>query len=304
MRKIGLLLAVLTLPLNAHGDSTINSTNAFSYGANVGWMNWRPSAANGVKIDEYVLSGYIYGANIGWIHVGDGSPTNNIQYSNGAATDFGVNYTTEPASPGMAKLRGFAYGANIGWINFEATGNPRLRFSDGKLQGYVWAANCGWVSLAEFDTATPSVEHFVQTDTIQPGIDSDSDGLADAYEFLYLGGLGGDPEADSDGDGTTDLGEYLNGTLPNSANDRLRITNFTTDSGGASSLLTWSSTPSRLYTIETNLDLTNPGGWAPNTDFGVEFAPDAGMTTTKNPLTEVSGSKRFWRVRSIRPLSP
>ena len=30
-----------------------------------------------------------------------------------------------------------SYGANIGWINFEATGNPRLRFADGRMEGFA-----------------------------------------------------------------------------------------------------------------------------------------------------------------------
>ena len=70
-----------------------------------------------------------------------------------------------------------------GWINFESTGNPRLRFSDGHLEGYAYSANCGWINLGDGSFA-------VQTDTIAPGIDTDSDGMADAFEFLYLGGLG------------------------------------------------------------------------------------------------------------------
>jgi len=51
--------------------------------------------------------------------VGSGFPVNQIQYSNSSGTDFGVNYTIDPTSPGLAKLRGLAYGANIGWINFD-----------------------------------------------------------------------------------------------------------------------------------------------------------------------------------------
>jgi hypothetical protein len=35
--------------------------------------------------------------------------------------------------------------------------------------------------------------------------------------------------------------------------------------------------------------------------FGVAFAPDAGVSTSKN-LTAASAAKRFYRVKSIRPL--
>ena len=297
MKTIPSLICALLLPLFAQGASTINEPEKFSYGANIGWMNWRPSAADGVEIDEYVVSGWIYGANVGWIHMGDGTPANNIQYSNASDTDFGVNYTIDPFSPGMAKLRGFAYGANIGWINFENAGNPRIRFSDGRLEGYAWSANCGWINLGNGTFA-------VKTDFVLSGLDADTDGLADAYEFTYLGGLGGNPTVDTDGDGMTNLEEYLNGTAANSANESLRITAFSTDSTGANSLLTWTSTPSRLYTIQTTTDLLDPLSWVDNTDFGVEFAPDVGVTTTRSPLTESANTKRFWRVRAVRPLAP
>lgn len=294
MRSLFAALLFSALASTSQADSTINSTNAFSYGANIGWMNWRPSADDGVKIDEYVLSGCIYGANVGWIHMGDGTPQNNIQYANASGTDFGVNYTIDPLSPGMAKLRGFAYGANIGWINLENTGNPRLRFSDGRLEGFAYGANIGWINLGDGTFA-------VQTDFVAKGRDTDLDGLADAFEFLYLGGLGGDPSLDTDGDGMTNLDEYQNGTIANSANDRLRITNFSTTVGGTSSMITWAGTAARLYRIETNPDL-DPLNWTNDPTFGV-ITPDAGNATNRTVLA-ATAAKRFYRVRAVRPLPP
>jgi Bacterial TSP3 repeat len=198
--------------------------------------------------------------------------------------------------PGKAILRGYAYGANIGWINFESTGNPRLRFSDGRLEGYAYSANCGWINLGDGSFA-------VQTDTIAPGIDTDLDGMADAFEFLYLGGLGAVPGADTDGDGMTNVQEYLEGTNPTLAGDRLRITLYSTNPGGTNSLITWSSTLARLYQIEVNpsSDL-NPLSWTNDLTFGV-ITPDIGTTTSRNVIS-IAGPKRFYRVRAIRPLIP
>src|ERR1700681_3436905 len=96
---------------DANATSTINSSNAYAWGANIGWTNWRPSAADGVVIGEFVCSGYIYGANVGWINLGSGTPANGIQYQNNSATDFGLNYSIGSV-PGYVTLRGFAYGAN------------------------------------------------------------------------------------------------------------------------------------------------------------------------------------------------
>jgi hypothetical protein len=98
---------------------------------------------------EFICSGWFWGANVGWINIGNGFPVNNIQYQNNSATDYGVNYGFDPAQPGYAILRGYAYGANIGWINFEATGNPRIRFTDGALEGYAYSANCVWIYTIE-----------------------------------------------------------------------------------------------------------------------------------------------------------
>ena len=294
MQKLLLVIALLAFPFIARATSTISPGDPYSYGANIGWMNWRPSGADGVEIGEYVCSGHIYGANVGWIHMGDGTPVNNIQYANNSAADFGVNYSIDPAQPGYAVLRGFAYGANIGWVNFESIGNPRLRFSDGQFEGYAYSANCGWINLG-------NGAFTLSTDSVTPGIDTDSDGMTDAFEFQFFGNLAMNATTDSDGDGMTDLQEYLEGTNPLLAGDRLRITIFSTNPGGTSSLLTWTSTASRLYQIEVNPDLL-PGHWANDPTFGI-VTPDNGSTTTRT-VTASSSGKRFYRVRAIRPLLP
>src|SRR5258706_541857 len=108
MNKSVTALTVVILSLRASGQAatTIDPVNRFSYGANVGWMNWRGDAASGAVIGEFVCSGYIYAANLGWIHLGSGSPANGIRYRNNSASDFGVNHN------GAGSLSGFAYGAN------------------------------------------------------------------------------------------------------------------------------------------------------------------------------------------------
>lgn len=296
MRRAGRLLALVLVlaPPIGQAASTINPSNPYSYGANIGWMNWRVSSADGIEIGEYVCSGYIYGANVGWINMGNGVPVNHIQYSNASATDFGVNYSIDPAQPGYAVLRGFAYGANIGWLNFESTGNPRLRFSDGNFEGYVWSANCGWINLG-------NGAFVLNTLSVTPGIDNDGDGMADAFEFQFFGNLSKTATTDTDGDGMSDLQEYLEGTDPTNPNDRFRITLFTTNSGGTNSLLTWSSNASRLYQIEVNPNLS-PNNWTNEPSFGV-LTPSVGTTTSRNIIAGAS-SKRFYRVRAIRPLLP
>src|SRR5213075_140417 len=124
------------------GVTTINTTNQFAYGGNMGLLNWRGDTNNGALIGEYVSSGYIYAADAGWINLGSGRPANGIRYQNNSGADFGINHD------GVGNLRGYAYGANIGWINFETNGAPKVDLSTGKLSGSIYSANCGWINLS------------------------------------------------------------------------------------------------------------------------------------------------------------
>ena len=127
----GIALLGFAAPL-ARADSSINETNRHAYGANVGWVNLRGDATNGVVIGEFTCRGYAHAANVGWIRFGNGAPTNGIRYGNAAANDCGINHD------GMGGLSGYAYGANVGWIQFEPTwGNPRIDLATGKMSGYA-----------------------------------------------------------------------------------------------------------------------------------------------------------------------
>jgi hypothetical protein len=130
---------------SSRADTTIDPTNHYAWGANIGFTDWRPSTTDGVNIGPDFCSGFIYAANIGWIKMGAGTPASGTAYSNTSAADFGVNCS--PVAAGEKNLRGFAYGANIGWLNFDATGNPRVILATGQLRGFVWSANVGWLNL-------------------------------------------------------------------------------------------------------------------------------------------------------------
>ena len=114
-------LCTVTVCLGLMADSafatTINATNRFAYGANLGWLDWRGDTNPGAAVGEYVCSGFLYAGNVGWIHLGNGNPSDGLRYQNLSTNDFGVNHD------GLGNLRGFAYGANIGWINFENLGH-------------------------------------------------------------------------------------------------------------------------------------------------------------------------------------
>jgi hypothetical protein len=212
MKKIVALLAIAIVSF-AQAATNINSTNSSSWGANIGFVNWRGDVTNGGVIGEYVLGGYIYGANVGWINLGDYDPANHIQYQNNSATDFGVNFIKVSAT--IANLRGYAYGANVGWINFENTGNPTVDLTTNRLHGFAYSANVGWINLGELGV-------ILQSDSIAPGIDTDGNGLPDGFEATFFGTLGIDPNADPDGDGESNLSEYRSGTNPTDPNSVVR----------------------------------------------------------------------------------
>ena len=268
----------------AHAATTINATNKYAYGANIGWMDWRGDTNSGAIVGEYVCSGYIYAANVGWINLGGGAPTNGIQYQNFSANDFGVN------QDGLGNLRGYAYGANIGWINFENNGAPKIDLGNGQMTGYAYSANCGWISLS-------NASALVQTDAIARGTDSDANGLPDAWELQNFGHLGVNPNADTDGDGMSNLREYLAGTNPNDANDALRITTFQRGNLGQSARvdMVWTSKPTRFYAVQSDTIL----GSLPFADLIV--LPFAGAN---NVAFFDFHPNSFYRVRAFRPLTP
>ena len=288
----GLTLAFLLSTLNPQlstciAATTINATNKFAYGADVGWLDWRGNTNNGAVIGDYVCSGNIYSANVGWINLGSGTPTNKIQYLNLAAGDFGVNHD------GAGNLRGFAYGANIGWINFESNGAPRVNLLTGKMSGSVYSANCGWISLSNSFA-------FVQTDSFDPGALAPN-GLPVAWLLQNFGTTNVTASADPDGDGVSNAQEYQAGTNPNSAASKLQITSQIFAKGGTNATLQWTSVSNRLYHIERNVNLASSSSWGESA-LGT-IAPDVGASTAR-AFTDTNAPIRFYRIRAARPLVP
>ena len=267
----------------ARAATTIDVANRYAYAGNLGWINWVADTNNGAVIGEYVCSGNLYSANTGWISLGSGSPTNQIQYQNHSATDYGVN------QDGLGNLTGYAWGANIGWVVFEQTyGQPKVNLYNGQFSGSVWSANCGWISLS-------NAVAYVQTDSIRQGALA-PDGLPAAWLLQNFGTTNVNASADPTGKGCTIGQDYLAGTDPNNSNSLLRITYLGRNPATLDTTLDWSSVSTRFYAIQTNSALAS-GVWVDRVAFpylGANYGFWYDATPTNN----------FYRVRAFRPLMP
>ena len=203
------LLAVGTLTgASGMGSSNIDPAHRFSWGENIGWVNWQhdtPLAGDGVFVDVDHLAGFAWAENVGWINMGNGGGP----YANspGDSSTFGVNLN---GSTGI--LSGFAWGENIGWVNFDtsaARGQDGARFDNcnRRFRGYVWGENVGWINLND-------ATHFVAVGPCVAG-DLDCDGEVTLDDFAGFPSSLSGPEAatacsafDVDNDNDVDLVDF------------------------------------------------------------------------------------------------
>lgn len=277
--------------LAALADSSINASDKYAYGANVGWIDARADITNGAVIGEFVCSGYLYGANVGWIHLGSGSPTNGVRYGNASADDYGVN------NDGRGNLSGYAYGANIGWVHFETNfGRPKVNLLTGNLDGYAWGANVGWISLS-------NAEAFVKTDRLYAGPDTDGDGIPDQWELSKVSSLTTlTANGDYDGDKVLDVGEYASDTHPADNTSFLEIIEYN-QTQGTNVSLSWSSEPTRLYHLDKTSSITNGAPWTDACPGLIPPEPPP-ATETARTFTNTVATQGTYRVRAVLPLSP
>ena len=131
----------------------------------------------------------------------------------------------------------------------------------------------------QFDEATGVLTR------LSGGNDFDTDGMNDAWETTYFGGLDQSATADFDGDGTNNLTEFRLGLIPNSGSSRFAVTR------GAGGLIQWTSATGLTFTIQRSTTLL--GGWT-TLDTIIDTNGSAGATGFTDPSPPAGHA--FYRV--------
>jgi hypothetical protein len=128
---------------------------------------------------------------------------------------------------------------------------------------------------------------FATVTVVEASVDTDGDGMPDAWETQYNFNISSAADAaqDADGDGMTNLQEYNAGTNPRDPLSYLRLR--LTRSGGSS--LTFNAGANRTYTIEYR-DSLSPGAWQL-----LQSVP-AGAAREVQLNDGAGGSTRFYRL--------
>ncbi len=170
--------------VGSQATSNISPSHSFAYGANIGWINWHPSVANGAVVGQLFLSGHLWSANCGWISLGSGSPANGFRYQNNGAADLGEYLAdTDPTDPSdqlrLTHIVTNSEGAKVGltWTS-KLSRCYVIQKSENLLNG-SWAdsASPGLVSpdvgptTSRVVVAPPAERQFYRVRSVVPGAD-------------------------------------------------------------------------------------------------------------------------------------
>ncbi len=202
-------------------NGTIDSTNKYAYGENIGWINFSSSNST-ISITDTELTGFAYNENTGWISL---NCSNTDTCSNN-------NYKVSNTTSGV--LSGYAYGENIGWINFSGVSIN----SSGEFTGYAYNENTGYISFNCLNTDTCSNNAYKVTTDWRPAsqrpqcnnqIDDDGDGRVDYPADTGCTSLTDDNEANPSSGGGIPINMLNNINQQNQTNNNQETENTSSE---------------------------------------------------------------------------
>jgi hypothetical protein len=230
------------------------------------WMNLDPSAGGSVRYDVFGS------APNRWLVVEwNGVPQYGVP---------GSSYTFEAGVCENGKIR-FQYGAMSEGTSSGSQATIGIEDNDG-LRGVQYAR----------DTAGSVYDGLAIEFWVPAGpLDSDTNGLPDAYERFSFGGIGHSPDADDDGDGMNNYKEFICGTDPKASSSLLRFLDNAWTTNGL--VLNWQSVPGKQYNVERSSNVLSCAWSIVNTSPIV--GGNSGTSTFTAPM-EPTGRQLFYRI--------
>lgn len=174
--------------------------------------------------------------------------------------------------------------ADTGNLPSRGSGNP-VFLRDGRTLIFQNSI----VDLASFTDQSVSSFHVFNPALIS--IDSDNDGLDDAWELARFGNLSRDGAGDFDSDGSSDVAEFLAGSDPKSAASKF-APRFAANPGGTR--LEWPARPGIGYRVEFKDDL-GAASWQPLPSTVTSIGSMASSTDTNS----AASTNRFYRIIAV-----
>jgi hypothetical protein len=255
-------------PATASGDSATEASGEASQGTRIAFLQPGNAAYN--RAGRVIAAGDVFTYTWDWVVAGRGNATAQLGYwdsaANGGAGGALAIIGTETANPN-ATARHLGLGST--WT--VQAGDPAI----GKEIVMLIMSNGNY----------PVIDNFVlSVMAASSGSDSDSDGMADAWETTYFGGLGQTATGDFENDGTDNLTEFRLGLIPNNGSS-----SFVAARGNVG-LIQWPSVTGVTFRIERSTSLA-PSSW---TVLETNLPGSADTTSYTDPSPPVG--KAFYKI--------
>ena len=265
--------------IRATGSTRVEAENYGLGGQGVGYYDSTPGNTGGAyrsdDVDIEVTIDEGGGYNVGWMVAGEWLA---YPMEVEAAGFYTVAFRVASQSGGAFRLRNDGGPALTGQITVPATGGWQTWTT--VVQSNVFLAAGEQVLTFHADTSGFNFNwmHFIAP---APGLDTDGDGISDAWEVRYTGNpTGMVAHVDSDGDGFTYFAEYIADTDPTNAQSRLIMTGVTLEDDMVFNV--WPASTARVYRLQR---YTHESGVWSNLLTGI-VPTDVHLSITNSP-TEV-----------------